>query len=84
MPLRKVWSDALGIELKNTDVVCELHFNYEDLHMNDDFTLINGELFVSVRERITLKRKARPVGIVVEAVSIKMINIINGFYHYYC
>ncbi|CAG5020950.1 unnamed protein product [Parnassius apollo] len=53
------WKMSLGIDLKNTDYICHLHFKEEDIKMYEKFH-INGELIIFPTGRKILKDEALP------------------------
>ncbi|XP_014298657.1 uncharacterized protein LOC106693843 [Microplitis demolitor] len=54
------WSTALGKELKNTNFICELHFNPNDVIKSNQEVLKDGSIYFYEYEKVHLKKNAVP------------------------
>lgn len=54
------WSSALGKELKNTNFICELHFNPNDVNKSNQEVLKDGSIYFYEYEKVHLKKNAIP------------------------
>ncbi|KAH0549258.1 hypothetical protein KQX54_007434 [Cotesia glomerata] len=54
------WSSALGKELKNTNFICELHFNPNDVIKSNQEVLKDGSIYFYEYEKVHLKKNAIP------------------------